>query len=278
MIMGKKASPASVNRQMIGLVSQRIDTMNGLQAQLNVERADPNIAAFYNNNLQGAQAEITESKAGLEQELTLRRALDDAYSHTTMKPPEGDPAVKSARANLKEHQVSEKYKHLYSKSEIANPCVRCIEKKLKITFPPALIRAAQRAQKATSVPASVSLAQWAHESGYGKRMPAKSNNPFGIKAGKGEASIGAGTYEIVGGKRVDIVAKFRKFDSIDEAFEEHGRFIASKPAFKQAMAHKNDANEFADALTGTYATDPQYGTLLQRIMRDNDLYRFDASE
>jgi len=40
------------------------------------------------------------------------------------------------------------------------------------------------------------------------------------------------------------------------------------------MKVAGDANKFADALTGVYATDPQYGTKLKQMMTKFDLYRF----
>jgi hypothetical protein len=42
-----------------------------------------------------------------------------------------------------------------------------------------------------------------------------------------------------------------------------------------AVANKPDA--FADALTGTYATDPDYGSLLKRLMKDHNLYEYDTT-
>ena len=47
-------------------------------------------------------------------------------------------------------------------------------------IPNAIIAAAQAAQHKWQVPASVSLAQWIIESGWGAHEPAGSNNPIGI--------------------------------------------------------------------------------------------------
>jgi hypothetical protein len=43
------------------------------------------------------------------------------------------------------------------------------------------------------------------------------------------------------------------------------------------MAVRHDPNAFAAALTGIYATDPQYGTKLINLMREYDLYRYDLA-
>jgi len=125
------------------------------------------------------------------------------------------------------------------------------------------------------VPASVTLAQWAVESDLGTRMPIGSNNPFGIKAGNGQPFVEAQTREVIGGKNVAVVAKFRKFDSIAQAFDEHGRLLATNPRYARAMSLADNPDAFADALTGVYATDPQYGSALRSFMRKYNLYRYD---
>lgn len=55
-------------------------------------------------------------------------------------------------------------------------------------FPPEVIAAAQAAPARWGAPASITMAQWALESGGGQHMPKGSNNPFGIKAGRGRSS------------------------------------------------------------------------------------------
>ena len=138
-----------------------------------------------------------------------------------------------------------------------------------------VVKAAQASQASFRIPASVTLAQWALESDYGRRMPPGSNNPFGIKARPGEPSVGAGTTEFEGGHQVFQRAAFRAFASLDEAFASHARLLATAAAYARARSVRSDPDRFADALTGVYATDPQYGQKLRSIMRTNDLYRFD---
>ncbi|HWY32037.1 MAG TPA: glucosaminidase domain-containing protein, partial [Candidatus Acidoferrum sp.] len=87
--------------------------------------------------------------------------------------------------------------------------------------PESVIKAAVASYQKWSVPASVSLAQWALESSYGSLMPAGSNNPFGIKAKSGEPFVVTPTHEFINGKRVLVQAKFRKFVSIVDAFDQH---------------------------------------------------------
>jgi flagellum-specific peptidoglycan hydrolase FlgJ len=127
------------------------------------------------------------------------------------------------------------------------------------------------------VPASVTLAQWAIESAFGKRMPYGSNNPFGIKAAQGQPYVEAHTREVVSGKDVMIVARFRKVDSIAQAFDEHGRLLATHRAYARAMKLADNPDAFADALTGVYATDPRYGTVLKSVMKRYNLYQYDRA-
>lgn len=138
-----------------------------------------------------------------------------------------------------------------------------------------VVRAAQATQRRLGIPASVTLAQWAVESAYGTRMPAGSNNPFGIKAKAGQPNVLAWTKEEIGGKMVSVQAAFRAFSSLEEAFVEHGQLLAFGRPYETARKFKNNPDRFADALTGVYATDSNYGNLLKSIMRSNDLYRFD---
>jgi peptidoglycan hydrolase-like protein with peptidoglycan-binding domain len=139
-----------------------------------------------------------------------------------------------------------------------------------------VIAAAEAAQHKWGVPASVTLAQFILESGAGRHMPQGSNNPFGIKARTGEPSVAAPTHEVIGGRSVAITANFRKYTSFAEAFDAHARLLATGKPYIAAMRVKDDPNRFADALTGVYATDPQYGSKLRSIMLRDDLYQYDT--
>lgn len=124
-----------------------------------------------------------------------------------------------------------------------------------------VIAAAKASQRKWKIPASVSLAQWAVESGWGVHYSGKSN-PFGIK-GKGtlvrtrEWSKTRGTYY--------INAEFKDYPSIEAAFEDHGR-ILNLPVYARARAKLPDVNAFCNALTGVYATDPNYGKVLISVI------------
>ncbi len=144
-------------------------------------------------------------------------------------------------------------------------------------FPPAVVNAAVNSQTRWGVPASVTLAQWALESSWGASMPPASNNPFGMKAAGAEPFVESRTHEVIHGQTITITAKFRKFDSLDQAFSEHGRLLATSPRYRHAMAFKENAPAFADALTGVYATASNYGVRLKSLMQQYNLYQYNAA-
>ncbi len=125
------------------------------------------------------------------------------------------------------------------------------------------------------VPASITLAQWVVESAWGASMPPGSNNPFGIKATAGQPAVESPTREVLGGDSVVISAKFRRFDSLDEAFDLHGKLLATAGPYRTAMKLVANPDSFADALTGVYATDPQYGYTLKWVMRTYGFTQYD---
>lgn len=142
--------------------------------------------------------------------------------------------------------------------------------------PQEIIVAAQKSQKTWGVRASISIAQWILESGWGRSMPQGSNNPFGIKAAPGQPYVMAATREEIHGKIVHITAPFRVFMSIADAFDQHGKLLATHPAYALARSSLTDPDAYARALTGHYATDSQYGAKLIAFMRADELYQYNT--
>ncbi len=143
------------------------------------------------------------------------------------------------------------------------------------SVPPDIVAAAQAANRTWHIPASITIAQWMVESGYGRHMPPGSNNPFGIKAASGQPYVEASTREEVHGQSVMMVQRFRKFDSIADAFDQHGKLLATARAYAKARSVLPDPRKFADALTGVYATDHTYGTMLKRQIAMYNLTQYD---
>lgn len=263
-----------INQQMMGNAGERLGELGALESGINSQLADPTSAQYYGTQLNGALADVKGAQSVLNQEMALRQDLDAAYKSSTFKNPDQDPAVKDAQKKLDEHRKkNEKY---YKKGKVADPCVSCIKKQTTFRYPPDVIKAAQDSQRETGVPASITLAQWALESGYGKKMPAGSNNPFGIKAVGNQPGVDAVTKEDYGHGKVTVTQKFRKFDTLADAFKEHARLLSEGKYLKQVMEFKDDPDKMADALTGTYATDTQYGSLLKGMMKSGNLYQYNT--
>ena len=142
-------------------------------------------------------------------------------------------------------------------------------------LPQDVINAATASRLRWNVPASVTLAQWVVESAWGAAIPPDSNNPFGIKADGDQPAVESPTREVINGNSVTVTARFRKFGSLAEAFDQHGKLLATAAVYKPAMAEAQDPDAFADALTGVYATDPQYGFTLKWVMHNYGFIRYD---
>ena len=131
---------------------------------------------------------------------------------------------------------------------------------------------------------SVSLAQWALESAYGRAEPAVSNNDFGIKATPEQIKDGqdvvSWTHETLHGVYVRLPQFFAKYPSHAEGFMAHAKLLATAPCYRAAQ-HAQTADEYAQSLQGIYATGipgHPYGAALIAIMRSADLYQYDRKE
>jgi flagellum-specific peptidoglycan hydrolase FlgJ len=138
----------------------------------------------------------------------------------------------------------------------------------KRAFLEALRPAAEESERRYGVPAAVTLAQAALETGWGRAI-IPGFNIFGIK-GKGPAgTISRGTWEVYSGRRVNITANFARYNDFYEAVMLHGKLFHNG-YYDRAMnqyQRDRDPHAFARNITGTYATDPSYGRKLSEIMR-----------
>ena len=136
--------------------------------------------------------------------------------------------------------------------------------------------AARAAEVQTGIPASFMLAQAAHESGWGKREinnkdGATSFNVFGIKAGANWTGKVAEvqTTEFINGRAQKVMAKFRAYDSYEDAYKDYAKLIGGNDRYRNvvAQAQTGGAEGFARGLQKAgYATDPEYATKLARVI------------
>ena len=149
---------------------------------------------------------------------------------------------------------------------------------------------AREVQRKTGMFASVTIAQAIHETGWGRSTPkdkdsgAESYNLFGRKAKRGEPFVTSRTWEVYDGKRVEIFAKFKKFNSYTDSVLDRSEFLKSR--YYKKACNASNANDACDFLVKTgvfnekgkeigYATDPAYAELLKKIIRQNNLTQYD---
>jgi flagellar protein FlgJ len=134
--------------------------------------------------------------------------------------------------------------------------------------------AAEKAAAATGIPAPFMLAQAALETGWGKRElvgrdGTNSHNLFGIKAGGSwnGPTVDVTTTEYIGGQPRKLVQSFRAYASEAESFADYARLMKDSPRYAKVVEKAGDAKEFAMGLQKAgYATDPQYGDKLGRVI------------
>lgn len=137
----------------------------------------------------------------------------------------------------------------------------------------AVIAAAQAAAKKWGVPASISLAQWALESGWGAHAPG--NNCFGIKALPGYDVQEFPTHEVIKGHLVPCVQHFAKFADLAQAFACHAKLIATAPVYAGAMRALPNMDRFITLMAAHYATDPQYAAKVLAVIKSANLTQYD---
>ncbi|MDQ1909626.1 glycoside hydrolase family 73 protein [Paenibacillus sp. GD4] len=137
-----------------------------------------------------------------------------------------------------------------------------------------------RDQVETGVLASITIAQAALETGYGKY--AKGNNLFGIKAtGIDEEALRHSTSEYLNGRWVEIVDGFRVYNSWTDSVKDHSLFLQQNQIYARAgffeRSRELDYQGAARALQAAgYATDPQYAAKLISIIERYRLYELDV--
>lgn len=131
------------------------------------------------------------------------------------------------------------------------------------------------------VPASITLAQGILESASGtSELAVNAKNHFGIKC-KGKEWSGETYYksskEDTGTRIYDETSCFRKYNSIEESFRDHSKFIAERPYYTKCFkSNVVGYKDFAHCLKKSgYATDRNYASNLINIIENYGLYAFD---
>ena len=125
------------------------------------------------------------------------------------------------------------------------------------------------------IPASIKMAQAIFESGNGNsRLATQANNHFGIKCKKNW--IG----ESISHDDDAIGECFRKYNSDEESFKDHSKFLDDSPRYESLFAlDPMDYKAWAHGLKAAgYATNPKYASIIITIIEDNELYLLDQGK
>lgn len=124
----------------------------------------------------------------------------------------------------------------------------------------------------SGIPASVTLAQAAIESGYGKsKLAVNANNYFGIKAYSNPRGLPVYYADD------DLKAEpFRKYPTVAASFADHTKFLKENSRYKD-LFKTHSYIEWAHGLKKAgYATAPNYATLIISTIEKNNLQRYDV--
>lgn len=150
-------------------------------------------------------------------------------------------------------------------------------------------------QKASGVLASVSLAQFILESGYGRsELAQNANNVFGMKKSlsgntwsgsswDGKSVYTKETQEWDGSKYITITADFRKYDCVEKSIADHSAYLlGAKNGSKLRYDGLKDCTDYKKAVQiikdGGYATSPTYVENICGIIEKWNLTQFDVKE
>ena len=128
---------------------------------------------------------------------------------------------------------------------------------------------------------SVMLAQAAVESAWGQSGLAQepNNNLFGIKGSYNGQSVNMNTGEYGNGGYYTTNARFRKYPSYTESFEDNGALLRNQMGNYYSGTWVENSNNYAQAtqngLQGKYATDPNYAKTLNSVIATNGFDKYD---
>ncbi len=153
-------------------------------------------------------------------------------------------------------------------------------------FVQTLLPMAQRVARDSGINPRLMVAQAALETGWGKHMieggsGEPSHNLFGIKADhrwQGDA-VDITTTEFREGVPMSERAAFRAYPDYESSFRDYVAFLESNPRYRDVLASADRPELFAQKLQDAgYATDPEYGAKIRRIMNGDSLMTLSLGE
>lgn len=145
------------------------------------------------------------------------------------------------------------------------------------------IKDAQKLEKETGIPASITLGQIILESsgrysGGLSGLATSGKNLFGVKGTGNAGSVLMPTSEVYNGKTVTVQAQFRKYNSFYDSMLDHAK-VLSLPRYQTHLKDATTVNQFAAGIkAGGYATDPNYVSKLLGVIQSNGLAKYDTGD
>ena len=126
------------------------------------------------------------------------------------------------------------------------------------------------------IPSSFTIAQACLESNWLTSMlSVQGNNLFGVKADvswKGDVLSMPTREESHDGVWSTVVARWRKYASVEQCLTDHAQFFIRNPRYHLALLHPHDGKQFADEVAKAgYATDLQYASKLHSVINAHNL-------
>lgn len=111
-------------------------------------------------------------------------------------------------------------------------------------------------------------------------LASKYNNYFGIKdsAAWTGKTVNLKTREVYNGKSEIITDGFRVYDSPTESFADRVKFLKSNARYKKVFAAVTPLQQAIELKAAGYATDPSYASILQSIIKSNNLLILDQKK
>lgn len=144
-------------------------------------------------------------------------------------------------------------------------------------FAQAVYPHAKEAAKLIGVDPKLLVAQAAHETNWGKKIPrhrdgSSSHNLFGIKSSSKNNKVVTQTKEYRKGKLVKETASFRAYSSFRESFSDYAAMLKRSQRYQKALAKANNPYDFLMNLQKSgYATDPSYAKKIYAVYQSNTI-------
>ncbi|MCP0887016.1 LysM peptidoglycan-binding domain-containing protein [Ligilactobacillus sp. WILCCON 0076] len=149
------------------------------------------------------------------------------------------------------------------------------------SFLSSIASSAQTIAEQRGLYASLMIAQAALESGWGtSTLSTSAYNLFGVKWNGSGAYVTMNTQEYYNGSYHVVSAKFQKYSNYSESLNAYANLIINNfPNSTKTNASTPEiaAKNLSNGVYGTYATDPNYATILSNLIKTYNLTQYDSS-